>query len=146
MYSLPQAGIIAQVLLEECLDKYGYSQSKIIPGLWTHATRPILFILVVDDFTVKYTRMEDVEHLIKALKEDYIATEDWTGTKYLGLTIEWDYENGQVHLWIPRYISKALLRFDQKKLTKFRTHRIPTASQRMKQRSNTLNNLATPQN
>ena len=76
MYGLPQAGIITQVLLEERLDKHGYSQSKIIPGLWTHATRPILFSLVVDEFTVKYTRMEDVEHLIKAPKEDYIATED----------------------------------------------------------------------
>ena len=28
MYGLPQAGIITQVLLEERLDKYGYSQSK----------------------------------------------------------------------------------------------------------------------
>ena len=84
MYGLPQAGIIAQVLIEEHLDKFGYSQSTIIPGLWTHATRPILFSLVVDDFPVKYTRREDAEHLMKALKKDYIATEDWTGTKYLG--------------------------------------------------------------
>jgi hypothetical protein len=87
---LPQAGIIAQVLLEDRLGKYGYSQSKIIPGLWTHKTRPILFSLVVDDFTVKYTRKEDTEHLLNALKKDYIATEDWEGTKYLGLTIEWN--------------------------------------------------------
>ncbi len=52
MYGLPQAGIMAQVLLEEHLNKYGYSQSKIIPGLWTHATRPILFSLVDYDFAV----------------------------------------------------------------------------------------------
>ncbi len=32
MYSLPQAGIIAQELLEERLARYGYFQSKIIPG------------------------------------------------------------------------------------------------------------------
>ena len=82
MYGLPQAGIIAQVLLED-------SESKIIPGLWTHATSLILFSLVVDDFTVKYTRMEYVAYLIKALKKDYMASEDWTGMKYLGLTIEW---------------------------------------------------------
>ncbi len=130
MYCLPQVGIITQVLLEERLDKYGYSQSKIIPGLWTHATRPILFSLVVDDFTVKYTRMEDVEHLIKVLKEDYIATEDWTGIKHLGLTIEWDYENGQVHQWMPGYISKTLLHFHHKKTDKIQNsphpHSIPT--------------------
>jgi hypothetical protein len=96
MYGLTQAGIIAQVLLEDRLGEYGYSQSKIIPGLWTHTTRPILFSLVVDDFAVKYTRKEDAEHLLNALKKDYIASEDWEGTKYLGLTIEWNYEDEQV--------------------------------------------------
>ena len=57
-----------------------------------------MFSLVVDDFAVKYTRKEDAEHLLNALKKDYIASEDWEGTKYLGLTIEWNYEDGQVHL------------------------------------------------
>ena len=108
----PQAGIIAQVLLEDRLGKHGYSQSKIIPGLWTHDTRPILFSLVVDDFTVKNTRKEDTEHLLNVLKKDYIAAEDWEGTIYLGLTIELNYENGQAHLWMPGYVSKALLRFE----------------------------------
>jgi hypothetical protein len=74
--------------------------------------------------------MEDAEHLMKALKKDYLATEDWTGTKYLGLIIGWDYENGQVHLWMPGYISKALLHFDQKKTDKIQNsphpHSIPT--------------------
>jgi hypothetical protein len=42
---------------------------------------------------------------------------DWEGTKYLGLTIEWNYEDGQVHLWMPGYVSKALLRFEHKKKT-----------------------------
>jgi hypothetical protein len=36
MYGLPQAGIIAQELLQEHLAKVGYHQSKIVPGLWTH--------------------------------------------------------------------------------------------------------------
>ena len=112
MYGLPQAGIISQALLEDHLGKHGYSQSKIIPGLWMHNTRPILFSLVGDDFTVKYTRKEDAEHLLNALKKDYIASEDWEGMKYLGLTIEWNYKNGQVHLWMPGYVSKALLRFE----------------------------------
>jgi hypothetical protein len=92
MYGLPQARIIAQELLEEHLSKHGYFQSKIIPGLWTHLTRPILFSLVIYDFAVKYTRREDAEHLMAALKKDYTATEDWTGTKYLGITIRWEYE------------------------------------------------------
>jgi hypothetical protein len=32
MHGLPQAGIIAQKLLQERLEKVGYHQSKIIPG------------------------------------------------------------------------------------------------------------------
>ncbi len=40
MYSLPQAGIIAQELLKECLAEHVYTQSKIIHGLWKHKTRP----------------------------------------------------------------------------------------------------------
>jgi hypothetical protein len=36
MYGLPQAGIIAQELLAERLKEHGYTQSKTMPGLWTH--------------------------------------------------------------------------------------------------------------
>ncbi len=111
MYGLPQSGIIAQQLLEECLGKVGYAQSKIILGLWKHQTQAITFCLVVDNFAIKYTRKEDVDHLLNALKKDDEVTEDWTGKKYLGLTIEWDYDNQKVHLWMPAYIKKALLCF-----------------------------------
>ena len=64
MYGLPQAGIIAQQLLEKRLAKVGYHQSNIVPGLWTHEMRDICFTLVVDDFAIKYTRKEDAQHLI----------------------------------------------------------------------------------
>jgi hypothetical protein len=62
MYGLPQAGIIAQQLLEERLAKHGYRQSKTTPGLWKHDTRPISFTLVVDDLGVKYVSKENVQH------------------------------------------------------------------------------------
>ena len=82
MYGLPQAGLIAQQLLEERLAKQGYHQSKIVPGLWTHETRDIFFTLVVDDFAVKYTKKEDAQHLIDAIQKDYTMTVDWDATKY----------------------------------------------------------------
>ena len=53
MYGLPQAGIIAQELLEDRLGKHGYSQSKHTLGLWTHKLRPVAFSLIVDDFGAK---------------------------------------------------------------------------------------------
>jgi hypothetical protein len=93
MYGLPQAVIIAQELLQEHLAKVGYHQSKIVPGLWTHKTRNICFTLVVDNFAIKYTKMDDAKHLINALQKDYTITVDWDATKYIGLTIKWDYKN-----------------------------------------------------
>lgn len=111
MYGLPQAGIIAQRLLEERLATVGYHQSKIVPGLWTHETRDICFTLVVDDFAIKYTKKEDAQHLIDAIQKDYTITIDWDATKYIGLTVEWDYPNHKVYLHMPGYLDKALLRF-----------------------------------
>jgi hypothetical protein len=93
MYGLPQAGIIMQDLLQECLAKVGYHQSKIILGLWTNEMRKTCFTLVVDDFAIKYTSMEDAHHLIDALKQDYTIPIDWDATKYIRLILKWDYKN-----------------------------------------------------
>jgi hypothetical protein len=69
-------------------------------------------LLVVDDFAIKYTKLEDAQHLINALKKDYNITVDWEATKYIVLTIEWDYGNRKVHVHMPGYLSKALLQFN----------------------------------
>ena len=112
MYGLPQSGIIAQEQLAERLGKEGYKQSTLIPGLWTHDTRPIQFTLVVDDFGVKYTRREDAEHLLKTIKAHYDVTPDWEGRRYIGITLDWDYKVKKVHLSMPGYISDALKEYE----------------------------------
>ena len=61
MYGLPQAGILAQKLLQKRLNAEGYFQSKITPDFSTYKLRPICFTLVVDDFGVKYTGEEHVK-------------------------------------------------------------------------------------
>ena len=71
MYGLPQAGIIAQQLLEKRLNAQGYSQSTTTPGFWTHRWHPISFALTVDDFGVKYAGREHTEHLLATLNKDY---------------------------------------------------------------------------
>jgi len=80
MYGLPQAGLLANELLEKRLNKHGYRQSKLVPGLWKHDTRPIQFTLVVDDFGVKYLGEEHAQHLKNTLEAHYKLTCDWTGT------------------------------------------------------------------
>jgi hypothetical protein len=70
MYGLPQAGLLANKLLRKRLNKHGYWQSKLVPGLWKHNTRPIQFTLLdVDDFGIKYIGKEHAQHLKNALEE-----------------------------------------------------------------------------
>jgi hypothetical protein len=87
------------------------TKAKIINGFWKHKTRPICFALVVDDFAVKYVNEEDAEHLINAIKKYYPMTVDKEATKYIRLTIEWDYTNRKAHIHMPGYLQKALTRF-----------------------------------
>jgi hypothetical protein len=68
----------------------------------------ISFTLVVDDFGIKYSSNEHVHHLIQVLKQDYQIEEDWGGTQYIGLTVDWDYKGREVHISMPGYIKKAL--------------------------------------
>ena len=91
MYGLPHAGLLANKQLEDRLNKHGYQQSKLVP-VWKHKTRPIHFTLVVDDFGVKYTRQEDVDHLKSTMESNYRVMADWTGKRYIGITLDWDYE------------------------------------------------------
>jgi hypothetical protein len=96
MYGLPQAGILANELLQPNLSKDGYRPTTHIHGLWNHDTRPISFSLVVDDF---------------GIKKNYNISSDWNGTAYCGLTLEWDYKNRTVDLSMSGYIKAALHKY-----------------------------------
>jgi hypothetical protein len=50
VWGLPQAGILANKLLKKCLAPHGHFECKQTPGLWKHATCPISFTLVVNNF------------------------------------------------------------------------------------------------
>jgi hypothetical protein len=86
MYGLPQAGILANELLQRNLAKDGYRPTTHTHGLWTHDTCPISFSLVVDDFRAKYVGREHTEHLMTCIKKHYNISSDWNGTAYCGLT------------------------------------------------------------
>ncbi len=120
MYGLPQAGIIAQDLLEERLAKDGYSQSQITPGLWKHESLPTIFTLVVDDFAIKYVTDEDAHHLINTVKKNYKCAVDWEAERYCGVTFKWDYNSQiqRVHLTMPNAVQKALTQFHHVNQTK----------------------------
>eukprot|EP00804_Cyclotella_cryptica_P023921 CCRYP_010052-RD/>CCRYP_010052-RD protein AED:0.22 eAED:0.18 QI:0/-1/0/1/-1/0/1/0/482 len=127
MYGLPQAGIIAQQLLEQRLQANGYHQSKLNPGFWTHDWRPICFALCVDDFGVKYVGKVHAEHLIDTLTGHYDISTDWDGRRYIGLTLQWDYRNRTVRLSMPGYCEKAGQRFHHSLPTKPQHQPYPSA-------------------
>ncbi len=79
--------------------------------------RPINFTLVLDDFGVKYIGKEHVHHLLQVRRQDYKIEEDWEGTHYLEITLDWDYTKCKVHLSMPGYVEKALAQFG---------HQVPT--------------------
>ena len=115
MYGLPQAGMLANKLLKMRLVRHGYYECRHTPGLWRHQWRPITFVLVVDDFGVKFKGKQHAQHLAAALKEHYDVTMDWKGELYIGISLKWDYNQRTVQLSMPNYIQKALDRFKHPK-------------------------------
>jgi hypothetical protein len=111
MYGLPQAGKVANNQLVKFLSPHGYTPVPLTHRLWRHSERTVTFTLVVDDFGVKYTKRDDAEHLITTLEQYDKVSTDWTGSRYCGLMLDWDYTNQTCNVSMPGYIERALQRF-----------------------------------
>jgi Reverse transcriptase (RNA-dependent DNA polymerase). len=110
MYGLKQARRIAYDQLVTHLAKYRYHPTT-TQGLWIHDTQNTSFILVVDNFGIKYTDENDAQHLIQALQDLYRVNINWTGSLYCGLTLQWNYTQKYVDISMPGYIQKVLTKF-----------------------------------
>ena len=111
MYGLPQAGILAQQQLVALLATAGYTQDEIVPCVFNHKTNGITFTLVVDDFGIKFINSEGAEHLISTLQQHYEIKVNRTGSKYLGMKIDIDYDKRICSMSMPGYIEKAITQF-----------------------------------
>jgi hypothetical protein len=120
MYGLPQAGILANKLLEKHLAIRGYYQCQHTPRLWCHMWRDITFCLVIDNFGIKTTSMADMKRLVSSLQEHYSVAVDWTGSLFCRVKLTWNYVYCTVDLHMPDYISKALLKYQ---------HQVPSKPQ-----------------
>lgn len=65
---VPQADILANQLWTQSA-KYGYYKGSNMPDTWKIHTQPIQFMLVADDFGIKYVNKRDTEHLINDLNK-----------------------------------------------------------------------------
>jgi hypothetical protein len=111
IYGLPQAGKLAQDRLIQHIATFGYHPVPHTPCLFRHESRPIMFSLVVDDFGVKYSGGEHLQHLIDTLRELYELHVDIEGAKYVGLDILFDRTAKTVSISMQDYVQRALLRF-----------------------------------
>jgi hypothetical protein len=111
IYGLAQSGYLANQDLIKNLAPFGYYPLTRTPGLWHHQTRPIKFSLVVDDFGVKYVDKHDAQHQLDSIEANYPVKADGTGSKYIGIDLDWNYEKGEVKLSMKAYAPKSLKEF-----------------------------------
>ena len=110
-YGLKQAGKIAHAGLVERLAEAGYTKTM-VEGYFRHDSRAIDFTLVVDDFLIKYTRDEDLQHLRDAIGKYYTFKVDEQAKQYVGIHLNWDYINRTVRMSMDGYIEQTLLEFE----------------------------------
>ena len=76
-------------------------QNTLMPGLFTHETNGVAFVLRVDDFLVKYTAGE--LYTILVYKDAKI---------YVGIKLDWDWSKRTCTLRIPGYIKAVIHNFN----------------------------------
>ena len=111
MYGHPVAGRLANADLVKHLAVHGYVQDANVPCMFAHVTAPISFSLVVDDFGIKYVHDSDLATLCSALREKYQIRVELTGSKYIGVRLDWDYTSNTLVTSMPNYVSAGIARF-----------------------------------
>jgi hypothetical protein len=72
-------------------------------------------VLIVDDFGIKFAGQRHADHLLHALQTHYTVTTDWTGTKFAGINLAWDYNKRTCRLSIQNNINDLLLKYNHPK-------------------------------
>ena len=65
----------------------------------------------MDDFGVIVFGKEHVDHLLQKIYENYNVSIDWEGTRYLGMNLDRDYDNCEVHVSMLEYVTEELKSF-----------------------------------
>jgi hypothetical protein len=62
----------------------------------------------MSEFAVKYTFELEAKHLLTTLKKMYVCSTDWSGLRYCGLTLKWDYDARTCEVSMPGYIECSM--------------------------------------
>ena len=93
MYGLSQAAILAYNYIKATLQPHGYQ-----PIIGTTGC------LCVDDFGIKYTRLQDAQYLCEVLRMEYDILLYWKAETFCKIHLKWDYTNAEVRLSMPNYV------------------------------------------
>ena len=66
------------------------------------------FVLVVDDFGVKYVGKDQPEHLITCIQKCYTISLDWNEELYCVGSLDWYYKQKHVTLSKPAYVQGTM--------------------------------------
>ena len=91
MFRFPQAGILVRWLFKQHI-KHGYYKVQFMPGSQKHISPPIQFMLIVDDFGIKYVGEDHATHHLTALQQNYTINVDWSRKLYWSITLQWYYK------------------------------------------------------
>jgi hypothetical protein len=97
------------IRLLSLLSQSGFLETR-TPCLFRHVSRPITFVLVVDDFGVKYQNRDDFDFLVSCLSRLYQVKSHPIASKFLGFALSHNRAKRTLSLSYPGYIDALLLR------------------------------------
>ena len=109
MYGLKDAGKLSNLRLVSLLSEFGFRETA-TPCLFRHLSRPISFVLVVDDFGIKYQNRDDYDYLISCLSRLYHVKSNPIASKFLGFALSHNRAQRTLSLSYPGYVDALLLR------------------------------------
>ena len=118
MLRAPPSRKVAIDSLRTRLNNNGYYETTNTPGLWRHKWRPIMFVLIVDDFGIDYVGDQHLNHLRTVLTTHYTITEYLEGGKFSGIELKWNYtkihSQRKFRLSVDGYIANLILKYGHK--------------------------------
>ncbi len=109
IYGLKESGKLFNDRLLSLLDCFGFIQTS-TSCLFRHTTRPSAFVLVVDDFGIKYQNRDDFDFLVQFLSTLYHVKAHLIAHSFLGSTLKHDRLLRTLSLSYPGYVDFLLAR------------------------------------
>ncbi len=76
-------------------------------GFWKYVYCPVAFVLVVENFGIKYKGNQHLCHLLNAIrKETYMVEVDCTDGLYCGIKLDLTYVGNYIDISMPGYVQK----------------------------------------